>query len=74
MEVHVTAEMQAKLAHLAAHQGRNTDELVQDVLTRYLEEEARFVEAVTLGEDALERGEYLTHEEVGERLERLFES
>ncbi len=74
MEVHVTAEMQARLAHLAAQQGRNTDELVQDALTRYLEEEARFVEAVTLGEDALERGEYLTHEEVGKRLERLFES
>jgi predicted transcriptional regulator len=74
MEVHVTAEMQARLAHLAAQQGRNSDELVQDALTRYLEEEARFVEAVTLGEDALERGEYLTHEEVGKRLERLFES
>ena len=74
MEVHVTAEMQARLAHLAAQQGRNSDELVQDALTRYLEEEARFVEAVTLGEDALERGEYLTHEEMGERLERLFES
>jgi predicted transcriptional regulator len=66
--------MQARLAHLAAQQGRNSDELVQDALTRYLEEEARFVEAVTLGEDALERGEYLTHEEVGKRLERLFES
>ena len=72
--MHVTPEMQEKLAHLAALQGRNTDELVQDVLTRYLEEEARFIEAIRLGEDALERGEYLTHEEVGERLERLFQS
>jgi len=74
MELHVTPEMQEKLAHLAALQGRNTDELVQDALTRYLEEEARFIEAVRLGEDALERGEYFTHEEVGERLERLFQS
>ena len=74
MEVHVTLELQAKLAQLAAQQGRDTDDLVQDVLTRYLEEEARFIEAVRLGEDALERGEYFTHEEVGERLERLFQS
>jgi predicted transcriptional regulator len=74
MELHVTSEMQEKLAHLAAQQGRNTDELVQDILTRYLEEEARFVAAVKLGEEALERGEYFTHEEVGERLERLFHS
>jgi predicted transcriptional regulator len=74
MEVHVTLELQAKLAQLAAQQGRDTDDLVQDVLTRYLEEEARFVEAVKLGEEALERGEYLTHEQVGQRLQRLFES
>jgi predicted transcriptional regulator len=74
MEVHLTSEMQAKLAHLAAQQGRNTDELVQDVLSRYLEQEALFVEAVKHGEEALERGEYLKHKEVGDRLGRLFES
>ena len=35
-----------------------------------LDEEDRFIEAVRRGEDALERGEYLTHEAVGERLRR----
>jgi hypothetical protein len=34
--------------------------------------EAGFVEAVKQGEGALERGEYLLHEQVGERLNRLF--
>lgn len=71
MELHLTGELEAKLTDSAAKQGREPDELVQDVLTRYLEEEARFVEAVKRGEDALERGEYLTHEQVGERIERL---
>jgi predicted transcriptional regulator len=71
MELHVTGELEAKLTQSAAKQGRNPDELVQDVLTRYLEEEARFIEAVKQGEDALERGEYLTHEQVGERLQRF---
>ena len=71
MELHVTGELEAKLTQSAAKQGRNPDELVQDVLTRYLEEEARFIEAVKRGEDALERGEYLTHEQVGERLQRF---
>jgi predicted transcriptional regulator len=32
------------------------------------------MEAVKLGEAALERGEYLTHEQVGKRLGRLFYS
>ena len=64
MEVHVTGELEARLTHSAAKQGRNPDELVQDVLTHYFEEEARFVEAVKRGEAASERGEYLTHEEL----------
>jgi type VI secretion system secreted protein VgrG len=34
--------------------------LVEDALTRYFEEEARFVEAAKRGEEALKRGEYLT--------------
>jgi len=68
MEVHFPPELEAKLAHSAAQQGRNPDELLQDVLARHFEEEARFVEAVKRGEEALQRGEYLTHEQVGQRL------
>ena len=39
MEVHLTPELEAKLTHSAAEQGRNPDDLMQDVLTRYFEEE-----------------------------------
>ena len=64
MEVHFTPELEAMLTQSAAEKGRKPDELVQDVLARYLEEETRFTEAVKRGEDALQRGEYLTHEQV----------
>jgi predicted transcriptional regulator len=37
------------------------------------EEEAPFVEAVKRGEEALQRGEYLTHEQVGQRLQRFLQ-
>lgn len=50
-------ELEANVMHSAAEQSRNPAELVQDVVTRYFEEEARLVEAVTRGEDALKRGE-----------------
>ena len=40
MELHVTGELETKLTHSAARQGRNPDELVRAVLTRYFEEEA----------------------------------
>jgi len=69
--VHVTGELEALLTHSAARQGREPQELVQDVLTDYLAEEARFVEAVKRGEEALERGESLTREGVGRRLQRF---
>lgn len=74
MEVHLTPEQQHRLSELATHKGRDADVLAQEAISRYLEEEARFVEAVRLGEAALDRGDYLTHEEVGKRLEQLFQS
>jgi predicted transcriptional regulator len=74
MEVHLTSEQAFKLAQLASDRGRDTDSLAQEAISRYLEEEARFVEAVKLGESQLERGEYLTHEQVGGRIEQMFKS
>ena len=71
MEVHFTAELEAKLMQSATQQGRNPDELVQEVVARYFDEESRFIQAVKRGEEALQRGEYLTHEQVGQRLERF---
>jgi predicted transcriptional regulator len=71
MEVHFNPHLEARLAARATQQGCRPDEFVQDVVARFLDEEERFVEAVRRGEDALGRGEYLTHEQVGERLRRF---
>lgn len=71
MEVPLTADQLTQLTRVAKAKGRTVDGLAQEVLSRYLEEEARFVEAVKLGEAQLERGEYLTNEQVGERVDRL---
>ncbi len=74
MEVHLNRDQLSKLAQLANEKGRAADILAQEAISRYLEEEARFIEAVKLGEVELERGNYLTHEEVGARVERLLKS
>ncbi len=73
MEVHFTSELEAKLAQAATQQGRNADELVQEAVARYFDEESRFIAVVNRGEEALERGEYLTHDEVGRRLQRFLQ-
>jgi predicted transcriptional regulator len=71
MEVLFTPELEVKLARSAARQGRKPGELVQQVVARYFDEESRFIDAVNRGENALLHGEYLTHEQVGQRLERF---
>jgi predicted transcriptional regulator len=73
MEVHFPPDVQARLAERAAQQGRKLDETVQDVVAGYFEEEDRFVEAVKRGEAALEQGDFLTHEQVGDRLRRFLQ-
>ncbi len=74
MEVHLSSDELTKLAKLASEKGQAADALAREAISQYLEEEARFVEAVKLGEAQLEQGEYLTHEEVGARVERLLKS
>ena len=71
MEVQFTPDIEARLAERAARQCLSPDEAVRDVVTRYFEEEDRFVKAVERGEAALARGESLTHEQVGARLRRF---
>jgi predicted transcriptional regulator len=73
MEVQFTPDLQARLRQRAAQRGVRLNEVIQDVVARYFEEEDRFVEAVKRGEAALERGESLTHEQVGERLWRFLQ-
>ncbi|HEY8872788.1 MAG TPA: hypothetical protein VIM52_07150 [Stellaceae bacterium] len=74
MEIRLTAEQETRLAELAARQGRDADDLAREALTRYLEDDSRFVEAVVRGLASLDRGEFVTHSEVGRRIKRLLES
>jgi len=71
MEVPLHPEKEAQLAEIAAQRGLKTDQLAQQVLDRYLEDDTRFVEAVNLGLAAAERGEFVEHEAVGEKLREI---
>ena len=59
---------------LAARDGRSPDQLLQEALERFFETDSDFVEAVMKGLASLDRGEGLTHEEVGKRIEQLFQA
>jgi predicted transcriptional regulator len=64
MEVRLQPDKEAQLAQVAAQRGLNPDELVQQVLSRYLEGDAHFMEAVNLGLTPAERRDFVEHEEV----------
>jgi predicted transcriptional regulator len=73
MEVNFNPDLQDRLRQRANEHGCDPGEVVQDVVARYFAEEDRFVQAVKRGEAALDRGEFLTHEQVGERLRRFLQ-
>ena len=74
MEVHLTPEQQARLAQIAIKAGTVPERLVTNVVTRYLDEEARFLAAVEKGIAAAERGEFIEEEEMDARLEAMFKA
>jgi|ERR1700722_7499151 len=72
MEVHFTPEQQAQIAQVATKAGTVPEQLVTNVVVRYLGEEARFLAAVEKGLQAAARGEFIEEEEMDARLEAMF--
>jgi predicted transcriptional regulator len=71
MEVPLQPDKEVRLAQIAAQKGLNADELAQQVISRYLEDDTRFVEAVNLGLAAAQRGDFVDHEDVGKKLKQI---
>lgn len=71
MEAPLQPEKEVQLAEIAAQRGLKTNELAQQILSSYLEDDKRFVEVVNLGLAAAERGDFVEHEEVGKLLKEI---
>ena len=72
MQVQLTPDEETRLAELAARDGRSAGDLVREAVKRYIEDDAESIAAVMKGQESLDRGEFVTHEDVGERIDRLF--
>ena len=72
MEIQLTEQEQAQLRDVAQRTGRNTEDVVREAINSFLHHEIEFVEAVEKGLASLDRGEYVTHEEVTSRIDKLF--
>jgi len=71
MEINLTPELQAKLAHTAAENNSGAEEYVRQVVEHYLDHDAWFRQKV---KTELAQGEFVTHEEIGARIDQMFRS
>ena len=71
MEVHLEPDIQAKLTQLAADRGSNAELLAREAIERLVEHDEWFIREVNKGIAAADRGELVSHEEVGTRLKKL---
>ena len=72
MEVHFTPETEARLAQVAAENRTGVAEYVEQLVEHYIEHDHWFRAQVQEGLDQLDQGQFLSHEEVGARIARLF--
>jgi predicted transcriptional regulator len=72
MEVNLSPELQAKLAHIAAQNNIGAEEYVRQLVEHYLDHDAWFRQKVKTGLGQLDKGEFVTHEEIGAGIDELF--
>jgi predicted transcriptional regulator len=72
MDVHLSPDVEAEITKRATQAGKAPAEVIQEMLATALADEARFLAAVEQGFAELDDGQFVTHEEVGERIRRRF--
>jgi predicted transcriptional regulator len=70
MEVNLPPDIEAKLTRAAAARGIDAQDLAREAIERAVDYDDWFVREVEHGLAQIDRGEVLTHEAVGARLEQ----
>jgi predicted transcriptional regulator len=74
MEVHFSPDVETQLQQVASANGKDAEQLVKDAVARMLDNQARFVRGVQRGIEQADRGEFVEHQDVVNRIDRLFHS
>ncbi|MGC2111649.1 MAG: hypothetical protein WA655_19185 [Candidatus Korobacteraceae bacterium] len=72
MEVEFTPELQSKLLRLATEQGRDTQAIVREAVERFVNHDEWFLSEVEKGLAEADRGEFVSHEEVKNLINRRY--
>jgi predicted transcriptional regulator len=71
MEVRLDPDLQAKLSRLADARGSNVEISAREAIERFVDYDEWFIREVEKGQAQIDRGQILSHQEVGSRLEKL---
>ncbi len=75
MEVNLDPKLQAKLARIAAENNSGAEEYTRQLIEHYIDpDEALFREKVKTGLEQIDRGDFVTHDDVGARIDQMFRS
>jgi predicted transcriptional regulator len=74
MEVHFAPDVETRLQQVAFANGKDVEQLVKDTVTRMLDNQARFIAGVQRGIEQADRGEFVEHKDVVNRIDRLLRS
>jgi predicted transcriptional regulator len=74
MEVHFPPDVETQLQQVASANGKNAEQLVKDAVARMLANQARFIRGVQRGIEQADQGEFIEHQDVISRIDRLFHS
>jgi predicted transcriptional regulator len=72
MEIHFKPELEDKLNQIASQSGRQPDQIVEELVETYVDHDQWFRQEVEKGLAQLDRGEFVEHDKVMERIERIF--
>ena len=72
MPLHLTPELEQRLAQLAAQTDRTPEEFALEAVDLFVTEQEEILAAIREGDDDIAQGNVLSHEEVVARFERRF--
>jgi predicted transcriptional regulator len=72
MEISLAPEVEPRLARIASEEGKAANQVVQDLVATYLDHDEWFRREVQKGLVSLDAGKFVSHEEVGREIERIF--
>ena len=73
MEVYFSPDDETRLQQVASAIGKDAEQLVKDTVTRMLENQGHFIAGVQRGIEQADRGEFVEHKDVVNRIDQLIQ-